>query len=114
MIGPLRGYVRRLAADAGLSLIRQDDFVLAINELVVNTVRHSGGPGLLRAWEDDDTLVCEVRDGGHLEQPLLGRIRPQPGQIGGWGLWLVHQLCDLVQMRSSDAGSVVRVHMLRA
>jgi anti-sigma regulatory factor (Ser/Thr protein kinase) len=32
---------------------------------------------------------------------------------GGRGLWLVNQLCDLVQLRSSAAGGVVRLHMRR-
>jgi anti-sigma regulatory factor (Ser/Thr protein kinase) len=28
----------------------------------------------------------------------------------GRGLWIANQLCDLVQIRSSAAGSVVRMH----
>ena len=32
-------------------------------------------------------------------------------QVAGRGLWLVHELCDLVQLRSSPAGTVVRMHM---
>jgi hypothetical protein len=31
---------------------------------------------------------------------------------GGRGLWLTNQLCDLVQIRSGDAGTVVRAHVL--
>ena len=30
---------------------------------------------------------------------------------GGRGLWLVNHLCDLVQVRSSQAGNVIRLHM---
>jgi hypothetical protein len=30
---------------------------------------------------------------------------------GGRGLWIVNHLCDLVQLRSSPAGNVVRLHM---
>jgi len=33
--------------------------------------------------------------------------------VGGHGLWLVNQLCDLVQMRTFASGSVVRVHLHR-
>ena len=37
-------------------------------------------------------MVCEVPDGGR-------------------GLWMVNQLCDLVQRRTLAAGAVVRLHL---
>ena len=43
--------------------------------------------------------------------PLVGRSLPPADEIGGRGLWLVNQLCDLVQMRWDAGGTVVRVHM---
>jgi hypothetical protein len=30
---------------------------------------------------------------------------------GGRGLWMVNQLCDLVQLRTLPAGAVVRLHL---
>jgi anti-sigma regulatory factor (Ser/Thr protein kinase) len=62
-------------------------------------------------WSENETLLVEIRDEGHIEESLVGRTRPTPEQPAGRGLWLVNQLCDLVQIRSSPAGSVVRVHM---
>jgi anti-sigma regulatory factor (Ser/Thr protein kinase) len=41
--------------------------------------------------------------------PLAGRLTPAHDQEGGRGLYLVHQLCDLVQLRSSPSGTTVRV-----
>ena len=38
-----------------------------------------------------------------------GRRRPDPLGDGGMGLYLVHQLCDLVQTRTGPAGTTVRV-----
>jgi hypothetical protein len=35
--------------------------------------------------------------------------RAAPG--GGRGLWVVHQVCDLAQIRSGPAGTTIRVHM---
>jgi hypothetical protein len=32
-------------------------------------------------------------------------------QTSGFGLWLANQLCDLVQIRSFDGGSAVRLLM---
>ena len=55
--------------------------------------------------------MLEVRDAGHIREPLVGRRRPTPEQQSGRGLWLVNRLCDLVQIRSSHEGTVVRVHV---
>jgi anti-sigma regulatory factor (Ser/Thr protein kinase) len=55
--------------------------------------------------------LCEVRDRGRIVEPLVGRLPPPLDRHGGRGLWLVNHLCDLVQIRSTEAGSVVRVHM---
>jgi len=45
------------------------------------------------------------------EGSVAGRERPHEGQVGGWGLWLANQLCDLVQVRSFPDGTVVRLHV---
>lgn len=86
---------------------------MAVNEIATNSVRHSGGSGTLRVWRDGHVLVCEVRDGGQLQDPLADRRRPAPDQNGGRGFWLANQLCDLVQVRSYPAGTTVRLHMQR-
>jgi anti-sigma regulatory factor (Ser/Thr protein kinase) len=85
--------------------------VLAVNELAANSVRHGGGNGVLRLWREDGSLVCEIKDRGIADDPLVGRRQPPPDQDGGWGVWLAHQVCDLVQFRSRQGGTVVRVHM---
>jgi anti-sigma regulatory factor (Ser/Thr protein kinase) len=107
----VRALVGTRAAAAGLGDLRVGDLVIAVNELATNSVRHAGGHGVLRVWHDDDALICEVRDGGRIEHPLAGRERAPSGQPGGHGLWLVNQLCDLVQVRSFAHGSAVRLHM---
>jgi anti-sigma regulatory factor (Ser/Thr protein kinase) len=108
----VRGFVRSFGAQAGLPGQRVDDLVLAIDELASNSVRHGGGRGWLRVWRDGCSLICEVSDEGHITGPLVGRSRPaREGQIGGYGVWLANQLCELVQVRSFASGGVVRVHM---
>jgi anti-sigma regulatory factor (Ser/Thr protein kinase) len=109
----LRELVAREAAAAGLDPDRAADLVLAVDEVATNSLRHGGGRGTLRIWSDGDAVVCEVRDRGRIEDPLVGRVRPPLEQDGGRGLWLVNQLCDLVQLRSSERGAVVRLHMWR-
>jgi len=106
-------FVAAHAAAAGLSASRCEELVLAVNELATNSIRHGGGSGSLRIWGEDEVVVAEVRDQGRIDRPLAGREPPRSGQLGGHGLWLVNQLCDLVQMRTFSTGSVVRVHMRR-
>ncbi len=107
----VRRFVERHAASSGLDAARTSDLVCAINELATNSLRHGGGRGVLRVWPDGATLVCELRDEGRIREPLVGRQAPGTEQEGGRGMWLVNQLCDLVQLRSSGAGTVVRLHM---
>lgn len=107
----LRAVVARRGVRARLSPARRDDLVLAVNELATNAIRHGGGAGMLHMWETAAALVCEVSDAGHIDHPLAGRELPRPGQIGRYGLWLVNQLCDLVEQRTTPDGNVVRVWM---
>lgn len=108
-----RDLVRRRAHAAGLGT-RSEDFVLAVNEVLSNSLHHAGEDGVLRIWDEPDGLVCEVRDGGHIARPLIGREEPTVGQIGGHGIWLVNLVCDLVQVRSSPSGSTIRMKMSHA
>ena len=110
----LRAVVARRGDRARLSPARRDDLVLAVNELATNAIRHGGGAGTLRMWETAAALVCEVSDGGRIDHPLAGRELPRPGQIGRYGLWLVNQLCDLVEQRTTPGGNIVRVWMGRS
>lgn len=107
--------LRRAVADRaqahGLERSRADDLVIAVNEIATNSLRHGGGRGLLRVWQEAGMLTCEIGDSGRIDQPLAGRRRPQAGQEGGFGMWLVHQCCDLVQVRQFPEGNVIRVHM---
>ena len=110
-LGALRWFVARRGAEAGLGGTRLSDLVLAVHELATNSLRHGGGRGRLRVWREPDALVCEVSDSGRIGDPLVGRERPLGAQRDGRGLWLVNQLCDLVQIRSFPTGTVVRAHM---
>ncbi len=90
---------------------RTDSLVLAVNEIATNSVLYGGGGGSLRLWREQETLLCEISDRGRFHEPLVGRKRPNPTAPSGRGLWLTHQLCDLVQVRNSPSGSSVRIHM---
>jgi anti-sigma regulatory factor (Ser/Thr protein kinase) len=108
-----RSLVRRRAHEAGMGG-RTDDLVLAVNEILSNSLHHAREPGVLRVWDERDGLVCEVRDSGRIHQPLIGREEPASNQVGGHGVWLVNLVCDLVQVRSFEGGSTVRMKMSAA
>jgi anti-sigma regulatory factor (Ser/Thr protein kinase) len=113
-LGWLRSFVSEAAARTPLADERASDLVLAVNELATNSICHGGGQGTLRMWREQETLLCEVRDGGHIvdAEARLAIDRPSPEAMSGRGLWLVDHLCDRVQIRSTEReGSAVRVEM---
>jgi anti-sigma regulatory factor (Ser/Thr protein kinase) len=106
----LRAIVEARACELGMSDPAAAELVLAVHELAANSVRHAGGTGTLTVWRDGPTLLLEVGDAGRVADPLVGRVRPGPEAAGGRGMWLAHQLSALVQLRTSEAGTVVRLH----
>ena len=110
-LAEVRDLVARWAQQAGLGGARAENLVLAVNEIATNSIRHGGGSGVLRMWEEDGVLLCQIEDQGRIEAPLAGRLQPVLDEPGGRGLWLANQLCDLVQVRTFADGNVVRIHM---
>lgn len=110
-LAPSRAFVRTSARGAGLPADRVDDLVLAANEVVTNSIRYAGGCADVSLWRENGTLVCEVRDRGHVADSMVGLLAPEPSATTGRGLWLVNELCDLVQIRSADEGTVVRMYV---
>ena len=108
-LGELRMWVAGLAAASGLDADRAGGLVIAINELTTNTVKHADTHGVLRFWQAAGQLIFQIEDAGHIADPLAGR-RHQITGAGGLGLWMVNQLCDLVEVRTSRAGTTIRVH----
>lgn len=80
-------------------------------ELTTNSVVHGGGSGTLRMWADGGQVVCEVRDHGHLNDPLAGRRPPARDQLGGRGLLLVNSLAHLVRIHTGPDGTIVRCYI---
>jgi len=110
-IARVRRTARIVADELGMPQNRREDLAVAVHELATNSVLHGGGAGVLRLWADGGAVIGEVSDRGRITSALLGRAKPDPAGSSGRGLWMVHQLCDLVQVRSDRDGSVVRVSM---
>jgi len=97
------------AAVAHLPEPRADGLIRSVAEVTENSIRHGGGRGTVRVWSEGRDVVCEISDSGHIDDPLVGRGLPATAATNRRGLWLVHELCDLVQLRSSAPGTVVRM-----
>ena len=114
-LSQVRALVLKQAREAGLAEGRANDLVLAVSEVAANTLRHTQSSGTLAIWHDEDEVVCEIHDEGTIADPLVGRRKPAPDANGGHGLWIVRQVCDLVELTSDASGTTVRMHMsLRA
>jgi anti-sigma regulatory factor (Ser/Thr protein kinase) len=104
-----RRTVAQYARRCGLSDEQVEVLELAASELATNSVRHGGGSGTVAMWTERGAVVVEFSDSGHVAEPLTGRLNPPLDAEGGRGVYLVNQLCDLVQLRSSPTGTTVRV-----
>ena len=115
-VSAARRLVTEVAREAGLTDRVREDFVLAVQELMTNAVRHGGGWGrmsLTRTW---DLLVCSVTDHG---PGFDGDVRdfdglPPLASVGGRGLWLAGKMTDTLHIRTSPTGVRVTVPVKRA
>lgn len=87
-----------------------DEVVLAAHEVLTNALAHGDGLVEVAVWREGPTFVCEISDRGELGDVLAGRKEATPNEASGRGLWMVNQLCDLVQLRQVGGRTVVRLH----
>ncbi len=109
-LAPVRRLVASHARRTGLAAERTSDLVLAASEIAANTLGHAKSDGMLYVWHDEDEVVCQAYDRGFIADRLAGRVRFSPDSRGH-GLFLVNQVCDLVELRTGEAGTTVRMHM---
>ncbi|MEV0143727.1 MULTISPECIES: ATP-binding protein [unclassified Nonomuraea] len=110
----LRELVTAFAADAGLGGDRLDDLVLAVNEAADNVLEHGGGTGTLVAGTDAAGIWVDVIDmAGTLtgEHVRRGAHATPTVAYRGFGLWLMHRLCDEVTLDHLDDRSRLRLRM---
>ena len=106
-----RTFTTRYADEAGLSADRAMDLQLIVSELATNSLKYTAGECRLAFWRRNGTLVCQVNDGGRLEDPLAGRRLPDITATSGRGLFLVNALADLVRVHTSHTGTTIRVYV---
>jgi anti-sigma regulatory factor (Ser/Thr protein kinase) len=107
---PVRRLVASYADRADLPAGRTSDLVLAASEIAANTFLHTRAGGTVHIWRTGDEILCQIQDQGWITDPLAGRTR-RPPDARGHGLWVVNQLCELVELRTGPAGTTIRLHM---
>jgi anti-sigma regulatory factor (Ser/Thr protein kinase) len=108
--------VRRSTASwalrAGMAADTADDFVIAVNEIATNAVRHGSPEASLRLWVDGRAGLAEIRDQGQWP----GAMAPTPlprraAEQGGMGLEVARMVCDGMQINATEAGTAVLLRM---
>jgi hypothetical protein len=101
-------YIKLELYVAGLQAGAAGDLAAATQQLALNSLQRGAAEVTVQIWSQPHSLICEVVDNTVIDDLLLGRRVPVDDEYDG--LWHANQLFDLVQMRSSSAGTTVRVH----
>lgn len=112
----VRQVTAQWAEQAGMAPERADGFVIAVNEIATNAVRY-GSPAarLLLRIAGQDMAEAEVHDDGRWT--TVSPAAPAEEERGGMGLPLARRVCDTVEIRAGDDGTMVilriRLHARR-
>jgi anti-sigma regulatory factor (Ser/Thr protein kinase) len=108
---PARSFAVNYAGWVGLSQDGIEDLQLVATELATNSLMYTDGACRLAFWRDDDHLVCEARDNGRLDDPLVGRLDPGPTGPASRGLYLVNAISDLVRTHTASTGTTIQAYL---
>jgi serine/threonine-protein kinase RsbW len=108
----VRAFAQSKAERLGLTPDQAVSLVIAVSELVTNTLQHTSGGGAVRIWAEGDQFACDVIDGGPLRS--FGRQMPAADADRGRGLAIVERLCGQVSAVTSLEGTVVRLRFTLA
>ncbi|GAA2086352.1 anti-sigma factor RsbA family regulatory protein [Streptomyces albiaxialis] len=113
-LAAMRRFVARHARRAGLSSARGENLLICVDEAAANAIRHGGGAGHCRIWSTPAALFCEIADPeGTLSTALAGYLPPGTASLDGRGLWIIRQLSDAADMRTTKDGTLIRIRMAR-
>ncbi|SPM38006.1 regulator of Sig8, partial [Mycobacterium numidiamassiliense] len=108
---PARSFAVNYGDWVGLSQDGIDDLQLIATELATNSLMYTDGACRLAFWRHDEHLVCEARDSGRLDDPLVGRLDPGPTGPASRGLFLVNAISDLVRTHTATTGTTIQAYL---
>ena len=110
-LSPARSFAVEYAGWVGLSREGIEDLQLVATELATNSLMYTDGACRLAFWRNDGHLVCEARDSGRLDDPLVGRLEPGSSGPASRGLFLVNAISDLVRMHTTTTGTTIQAYL---
>ncbi|MFC4017067.1 ATP-binding protein [Micromonospora sp. GCM10011542] len=108
----VRREVKAVSHRCGLDDDQIEDWITAVNEHMINVIRHGGGRGTVRLLLLNDRVTCEVTDHGpgfKTAHYVPRAERPSLSDAGGMGLWVVGQIADFLLVHSGPAGTTIRI-----
>jgi len=110
--------VETLGGALGMHQTRVEAASVAIVEACLNAMEHGGGEMIVRLASEDSgerpSLIIEVEDTGAGFDPTTSRNNTVTRVLGcaskrGWGLTLIRELMDEVQIQSKPGKTLVRM-----
>ena len=109
--GAVRRFVNAEACGARLSDDRVNDVELAAGEVAANVFRHAADVARVRTWIANGMFVCDIDDTGHgIGDPFAGYAIARPLAPAGRGLTIARRLADVVEIRTTSTGALVRMY----
>jgi anti-sigma regulatory factor (Ser/Thr protein kinase) len=109
----LRASIAAHASALGMSDSRVSLLLVVATELATNAIRHGGGTGRLRLWQEAGAIHCEVTDTGPgiTEPEQSGTTFVPLNADVGRGLWIVRRLADRLEIANTTRGARVMAVM---
>ena len=107
-----RQVVGQMCEGSTLTQTQIADLTLAVSETLANAVLYGVRPIRLLVWREARGCVVRICDGGHGPLDPFAGLRPvvNPDGVGGLGLWIAHQLCEVDILRTPD-GTTMRLSL---
>ena len=108
---PARSFAVSYADWVGLSQDGVEELQLIATELASNSLLYTDGECRLAFWRHNEHLVCEARDSGRFDDPMVGLRPPDESATASRGLFLVNAMTDLVRTHTTTTGTTIQAYL---
>ncbi len=105
-LSEVRLTVQVAAEHCGLAAEAVARFVQAVSEALANAIRHGGSDRWFLIRKSAHRLRAEVHDSGNSKALIVPEQTPSPDQLNGRGLWLMSQLADRLEFKTTGGTTV--------